>query len=360
VAACQQARGLRSRQGFGTVSYVVGVDSGVSHTNIRMILSDGKEKVIPEIDVGLTSNQPDDELAPAVVKIFAAIGSYVRTNPAFIWVSATGFSASTRQRFVRLLESNVSHLGGRVGICNDAVSIMLAHDAELVIIVAGAGSVAMARRQSGDVIVRGGDEWVVADAGSAFWIGIQGIRAAYQAMEGGPDTALVNGIIEHYRRLRWNSPKQDNRTLISEIARNLAGMGASTKPAIASFAGQVTHQAEVGDDVALAIVRQAAEDLASAAVKVYRELAGRAHPRIVPPRFLLSGGVGFHSRFYAEAFKTSLNQLLFPVREDLHQDVTLKIQLNGTAEALELASRLAKGTELPTLDQNYAYALLDR
>ena len=107
--------------------------------------------------------------------------------------------------------------------------IIITHDPELVTIIAGAGSVAMARQASGDVIVSGGDEWVVADAGSAFWIGIQGIRAAYQAMEGGPDTALVNGIIEHYRPLHWNSPKQDNRTLISEIARSLAGMGAGTK-----------------------------------------------------------------------------------------------------------------------------------
>lgn len=338
--------------------YVVGVDSGVSHTNIRIAVSEDTQRVIPEIDVGLTSNQSDDQLASAVAKVLATIHAQVRTNPAFIWISATGYSASTRQRFVQALESNLSHLDGRVGICNDAVSIMLAHDEELVTIIAGAGSVAMARQTSGDVIVRGGDEWVVADAGSAFWIGIQGIRAAYQAMEGGPDTALVNGIIEHYRPLRWNSPKQDNRTLISEIARSLAGMGTNTKPAIASFARQVTHQAEVGDDVALAIVRQAADDLAAAAAKVYRELAERAHPRPVAPRFLLSGGVGFHSRFYKEAFETSLNQFLFDVRKNLHQAVSLTCQLNGTAEALELARRIADGREPPALDQNFMYALL--
>jgi N-acetylglucosamine kinase-like BadF-type ATPase len=237
---------------------------------------------------------------------------------------------------------------------------MLAHDAELVTIIAGAGSVAMARQPSGEVIRRGGDEWVVADAGSAFWIGIHGIRAAYEAMEGGPDTALVNGIIEHYRPLRWNSPKQDNRTLISEIARSLAGMGAGTKPAIASFARQVTHQAEVGDDVALDIVRRAADDLAAAAAKVYRELAERAHPRMVDPRFLLSGGVGFHSRFYAEAFKTSLNQFLFDVRQSRGLEVSLTIQLNGTTQLVELATRLADGVELPILDENYMYALRGR
>jgi N-acetylglucosamine kinase-like BadF-type ATPase len=340
--------------------YAVGVDSGVSHTNIKMVASDGTSKVIPELDVGLTSNQPDDVLASAVVKIFAAISSNVRTNPVFIWISATGFSASTRQRFVRILESSAGHLGGRIGICNDAVGIMLAREPGIVTIIAGTGSVAMARQQSGDVIARGGDEWVVADAGSAFWIGIQGIRAAYQAMQGGSDTALVNGIIEHYRPLRWNSPKQDYRTLISEIARSLAGMGASTKPAIASFAGQVTHQAEVGDDVALGIVREAADDLAAAAAKVYREIAERAHPEIVRPHFLLSGGVGFNSRFYREAFKTSLDQFLYDVRENLSQDVRFDFQLNGTVQAVELANRLVDGEEPPTLDQNYMYALLDR
>jgi N-acetylglucosamine kinase-like BadF-type ATPase len=231
-------------------------------------------------------------------------------------------------------------------LANDAVTTLLAVPDEIVLVIAGTGSVAMARMATGTVIVRGGDEWVVADYGSAFWLGLQGLRAAYEAMEGGTETALQAAMTKRFQPLGQQPTQRD---AVSSVARKLAALGTDTKPTIASFAPEVTRQAELDDQVAQAIVKSASEELAAAAARVYRELATQASPRAVPPRFLLSGSVAHGSTFYKETFSTALDQFLFHVRESLG-DVTLDLQRNGLAQACDLAARLANGESIPELD----------
>jgi len=341
------------------VAYLVGVDSGGTHTNIRIHRPDGTHKMVPEIDRSLTSNRPDEELRSILDEIFTAVSVHTLGERAFVWVSAAGYANSTREQLVKLLQASMPHTGGRIGICNDAVTLLLAHQEETIIVVAGTGSAAMAKSTTGNVVTRGGDEWVAADYGSAFWIGLSGIRAAYQAIEGGADTALKRCLTEHYRPLK----SQDTRNtplVVREIVRRLAALGTDTKPVIASFAREVTRQAELGDDVAQTIVRQAVDELAAIAARVYRELAEQARPRAVTPHFLLSGSVASRSPFYAETFRASLNQFLFDVRQSSDHAVDLTVQLNGTLEAVELARRLAADESIAELDEYHSYSILDQ
>jgi N-acetylglucosamine kinase-like BadF-type ATPase len=337
------------------VAHLVGVDSGGTHTNIQVLGPDGTKKTVAEIDRSLTSNRSNAELREVCGEIFSAIQSHTLGDPACVWISAAGYSAASRHRLERLLATAITNLNIRVGISNDGVGMLLAHDSELVVIIAGTGSVAMARNPGGQVVTRGGDEWVVADYGSAFWLGLSGIRAAYNALEGGPDTAMLNSLLEHFSPLKDADAKRDARVTIREIARRLAGLGTDTKPTIASFAPQVTRQAELGDDQAQRIVRQAVDDLAGAAARVYRELATQADGRLVAPRFLLSGSVGYRSPFYFEAFRASLDQFLFDVRERAGRPVELGRQLNGLSETLTLAQHLAQERNIPALDEQHPF-----
>jgi N-acetylglucosamine kinase-like BadF-type ATPase len=241
-----------------------------------------------------------------------------------------------------LLSAAIAQLNVRVGISNNGVGLLLAHDSELVSIIAGTGSAAMARNPAGGVITRGGDEWVVSDHGSAFWLGLCGIRAAYNALEGGPETAMLNCLVEHFSPLKDDDATHGTRDVVRQIARQLASLGTDTKPRIASFAPEVTRQAELGDDEAQKIVRQAVDELAAAAARVYRELAAQPEERVVAPRFLLSGSIGYRSRFYFEAFRASLDQFLFDVRESSGRQIQLDCQPNGLSEALTLARYLAE------------------
>lgn len=338
--------------------YLAGVDSGGTHTNIRIVTSEGNQVAVRETDRSLTSNRSDEELEAIFEEIFSEIRTHTLGQEAFVWISAAGYANSTRERFVRLLHSGVDRSGGRIGMCNDGVTLLLGHDEDTVIVIAGTGSVSMARTESGKVITRGGDEWVAADFGSAFWIGLNAIRAAYDDVEGGTETALRRCLAEHYRPLNARKSAEEAPAVVRAIVRDLAGQGTDTKPRIASFARQVTRQAELGDEVAQTIVREAALGLARMAARVYRELAEHARPRVVPPRFLLNGSVASMSRFYAEAFRASLNQFLYNVRPT-DQQVDLTIQLNATSEAIELARRLAANTKIPDLDDTHSYSAID-
>jgi N-acetylglucosamine kinase-like BadF-type ATPase len=338
------------------MAYLVGVDSGGTRTNIRILAPDGTQKPVAEIGRSLSSNRSDAELRQITGEIFSVILGNTVGEPACVWICAAGYSAASKHRLEPLVADAIVDLNMHAGISNDGVGLLLAHSSELVAIIAGTGSVAMARNPAGQVITRGGDEWVVADYGSAFWLGLNGIRAAYRALEGGPDTAMLNSFLEHFSRLKDNAAKREVRVVVREVARRLASHGTDTKPTIASFAPEVTRQAELGDDEAQKIVRKAVEELADASVRVYRELAAQAEGRTVAPRFLLSGSVGFRSTFYFDDFRARLDKQLDDVRNTDRQ-IELGRQLNGLSEALTLAGRLAKEEHIPVLDAQHPFCI---
>jgi N-acetylglucosamine kinase-like BadF-type ATPase len=337
--------------------YIVGIDSGGTHTNMHVLDAEGTKKAVAEVERSLTSNRTNAELKEVCGEMFSTIEGHILGDPACVWINSAGYSAPSRDRMERLLAEAIAHLNMRVGISNDGVGLLLGHESELVIIIAGTGSVTMARNPAGEVITRGGDEWVVADYGSAFWIGLDGIRAAYRALEGGPDTAILNCFLDHFSPLK-DDAKRDARIVVREIARRLASHGTDTKPTIAAFASEVTREAELGDDEAQKIVRRAVDDLAGAAARVYRELASQVEGRVVAPRFLLSGSVGYRSPFYFEAFRASLDQFLFDVRESTGRSIELQRQLNGLSEAVTLARCLAEDKRIPPLDSQHPFSIL--
>jgi len=340
------------------MTYIVGVDTGGTHTNIRVVSPDGIIQNVAEINKSLTSNRSDEELREVCAEIIRAIEVRTLGASACIWINAAGYSAASRRRLEEPLGAAIAEQDLRVGISNDAVGLLLAHDSELVVTIAGTGSVTMARDPSGQVISRGGDEWVVADYGSAFWLGLEGIRAAYRAFEGGPATALKNCLMNHFEPRRPFGSRREESMLVRQIARDLASLGTDTKPTVAGFAPEVTRQAELGDDEAQKIVRRAADELAASAARVYRELAAGADGRIVPTRFLLSGSVGYRSQFYFEAFRASLDQFLFDVREATGRTLELELQLNGLADSLIMAQHIADDRVIANLDELHPFVIL--
>ena len=340
------------------MTFLAAVDSGGTHTHLRLVLPDGKARPVPEIEKSLTGNRTDAELTAVLTSLFAAVRSVTRDAETAMWINSAGYSSATRERFERLLRETSQGFVGQVGISNDAVGLLLAHEPQVVVVIAGTGSVAKARHRSGEVITRGGSEWVASDAGSAFWIGLTGIRAAYDALEGGPETALLSCLAEQYSPLDpTRGSVKSLRSSVGEIARALASLGTDTKPTIASFARQVTRQAELGDEEAQRIVRAAVDELAAAAARVYRELATKAAPEPVPPRFLLTGSVAYRSPFFSQAFQAALDQFLFDVHEVGGQRLSIDVRLNGVDEAVSLARQLANGEAVPTLDELHPHSV---
>src|ERR1019366_2006215 len=108
------------------MTFLVGIDSGGTHTNMRLVTPEGEKKSIPELDRSLSSNRPNSELREVLGEIFSAVSSFTLGNSTSAWINAGGYSAASKKRFEGLLQEVVNDVGNlRLGISNDAIGLML-------------------------------------------------------------------------------------------------------------------------------------------------------------------------------------------------------------------------------------------
>ena len=174
----------------------------------------------------------------------------------------TGINRDTEQArvFARVASSLLS--ARIVQIDNDA-SIALAGALACrpgVIVIAGTGSIAFGRDPSNREARVGGWGYLFGDEGSAFAIGLAGVRAALRAQDGiGPPTVLESRIPWHFGRRLAEIP-------VLYYEERLQ------RPDIAAAAPVVTAAAAAGDAVASSLVAEAAQGLAAVAAAVITQL----------------------------------------------------------------------------------------
>jgi len=71
-------------------------------------------------------------------------------------------------------------------------------DGECAVVISGTGSMAVLRNSDGSVRHAGGWGYILGDEGSGYVIGLEGIKAAIRAAEGGCSTALLNECLKHF------------------------------------------------------------------------------------------------------------------------------------------------------------------
>ncbi len=154
-----------------------------------------------------------------------------------------------------------------------AERIILEHDAAIalagatacepgVVVLAGTGAMAFGMNKSGEKRRSGGWGNILADEGSAYYIGRRALSAACRAYDGrGQKTALMDSLIAHL--------ELDHFT---DIVRKIYDEGASPRE-IASLAPLVSQSAKAGDKAAIAILRDSASELALTANAVISELS---------------------------------------------------------------------------------------
>lgn len=134
-----------------------------------------------------------------------------------------------------------------------------------VLLVGGTGSVALARTPAGRSLRSGGWGAVAGDEGSGFLLGIEGLRAVFQAVDGrAPATALVESIGGHFGT---ESP-----------GALLDRLWTAGKGEIAALAPRVAAAADQGDPVARGIVTRAVGALAAHLVPLIRGWREEAGP----------------------------------------------------------------------------------
>jgi N-acetylglucosamine kinase-like BadF-type ATPase len=170
-----------------------------------------------------------------------------------------------------------------------------------LITIAGTGSFAFGRNSAGETARAGGWGYIFGDEGGGFFITRQALRAALRFEEGwGPSTVLRSMFLEATGASDINALL--HRFYTTEFPR----------PRIAEFAKAVNEAGASGDEVARAILEDAAQQLAIIAEAVRRQLFEAGERALVA----YVGGV-FRSKILLERFRSLLegagNRVMAPI-----------------------------------------------
>jgi N-acetylglucosamine kinase-like BadF-type ATPase len=257
--------------------HVLGIDAGGTKT--VCLLADEHGAVVAEARGGGANLQASGELQ--VEKVLhevmeQAIGDRTMV-PAAICLGIAGVDRPDDFAVVRGVMRRIGYKA-RILIVNDALVALEAGAPGRpgVVIVSGTGSICYGRNAEGEAARSGGWGYVLGDEGSGYWIGRAALRAVLrQADRRGSSTALTPLLLEHF------GVSQPQGLIHAVYHTNL-------KPAeIGALARSVQAAFHEGDEVAIGILRGAANELESSALSVARRLKMIGQPFT----FLLAGGI---------------------------------------------------------------------
>jgi N-acetylglucosamine kinase-like BadF-type ATPase len=183
------------------------------------------------------------------------------------------------------------------------------------VLIAGTGSVSMARDDRGNLHRAGGWGHLLGDEGGAYWVGLHGIRAAICAIERRADpSSLSEAILKHF-----------GAESISTLAARIHGFSPE-RTQIAEAARVVLKECAAGDRVADIITDQAADHLLRLASAIYMSLSAaqgdsRALPEITLAGSLLIKGDILRDRF-CKRLAASFPKLTISMVEDVPTTVS--------------------------------------
>jgi len=235
---------------MSTEPYYLGVDGGGSKTLAIIVDAQGRECGRGRAG---SANYASVGLNRALHNIHDAVKQATSDVPCSFPLTKAwlGLAGIDRPADAMLLASQLRELAAFVLVTNDAELLLsaLGKDAGLVLIV-GTGSIALARAQDGTLTRVGGWGHILGDEGSGYDIGRRGLQAVVRAVDGRSKATLLLDLILQHWQLRTVEDLID------------AVYTSDNKAKIAQVAAHVTEAAQRGDQVALEIVEQAADELA--------------------------------------------------------------------------------------------------
>ncbi len=255
----------------------VGVDCGATHTKVSVFDSSGNRLARFVCGPGNPTAAPLKDVELNIVtcleKAKESTGAEKFDLVAF---STAGLSYTGPQFYADIVRKR--DLGERVAVFEDFVVAHYAcfRGSSGIAYIAGTGSSIYGIDEEGLCVKIGGWGHLVGDEGSGFYVGREGIRVALMCIDTrGPPTSLCLRLFEH---LGIES--------VSEIVSRIYG-ASSPKELIAGFARIVVEEARRGDDVAFAILEDAAHEIVRGLIAAYRAINVK--------RFCITGG------FYSSA-----------------------------------------------------------
>jgi N-acetylglucosamine kinase-like BadF-type ATPase len=240
--------------------YVLGVDGGGTKTEAWLARLDdsaelvvlGRAKAGPSNPIAVGFDAATENLRIAIDAARQDAGLVeCRFDAAVLALSGAGH-ASMRRRVVEWCRQR--DLAALIEIVHDADPVLVAGtpDGYGVALIVGTGSAAIAADGRGRREVVGGWGYWYGDEGSAYWIGRRALQAVAHANDGRAEpTALTPAICQQ-------TGAAEPRAILGLLEQT-----GNVRGAIARLATAVAEAADFGDPTALAIIDDAAEELAA-------------------------------------------------------------------------------------------------
>jgi N-acetylglucosamine kinase-like BadF-type ATPase len=196
--------------------------------------------------------------------IYRALDS-ARLTPSKVTATGLGMAGAARPDDVLKIREMASRIG-------PFRNLLITHDAEAALVggvgrrhgavlIAGTGAIAYAVNALGETARADGWGYLMGDEGSAYWIGLEGLKAIARAHDDrGPATTLTARILDHFG-------VADLDRLVKPVYAEEFGV-----PQLAGLAPLVRQAAQQGDRVAELILRDAGQRLSAALRAVIRRL----------------------------------------------------------------------------------------
>lgn len=238
--------------------WYAGIDAGGTQTKLWLLRHDGKEFEFAGRGTAGPGNMQDvgpDGLVRRVQEALAqaakeaGLAEPPRLDALVIGAAGIGRPADV----TRALEAfGKAFPGVKAAAHNDAIVALAGGTLgdPGAVVIAGTGSTAWAYLPDGAWIRTGGWGYILGDEGSGFAIGLEALRRVTRASDGRETpTSLTQAVLRHYNI-------QDVWDLIPLMYGGLV-----PKQLIAGFTPVVLQEAEAGDEVAMAVVKQAVDDV---------------------------------------------------------------------------------------------------
>lgn len=259
--------------------YFLAVDAGGSKT--EFLLADMEQEIGRVITGSMKRlNATDAEATVQLEDALTRLSTQTGIPMSQIDRTCIGTSGNTVPLVVDWLRENFSRrVSGELLILGDVeIALDAAFPGERgVLVLAGTGSNVAGRGRDGKIITAGGWGPMLADQCAGFWIGLEGLRRGFLAL----DEGRPSNLLERARKL-WELP-----TISSLIEFG----NSEPRPLFSEFAPLVVQCADEGDEVARDILERGAADLAYLAQLVIDRILKRESNELPLPPIATAGSI---------------------------------------------------------------------